>query len=488
VNPGVPDFEQRLSAFQTQLDPLQHVPTGNVPTEEQRLALLTEECAEIVRRWALTSERHARAVTRFEAHLTEWNDAGTRLQQDAAQRIEQLENVIQHEWSELKQLHGEPVRQLSEHATSLTQVCIATANAAQQGFERSEARLAAIEGELNRRLGDLTREVHAVVAELRAAQESSLVRLPAPTPQAWPLEGVTRLHHQLRTEDGTSFTSAVEARPLTTRAPHTPQPEPVAGLLPEAALALKERIDSLERAMSERAQSEQARSEQVRSAQARFEQALTNRDVSSKAAPEAASPARRLALAGIAGVVVVGAILAVLAGQVREANARAERAEQAQVKASADAARQFETARQEFTRAQAEANVRAERAQTTTEVLASPDLVKFNLVGRRALTGLSALVSWSATRGVVFSGSQLPPAPAGSTYQLWLLTRSGAVSAGTFSPDASGAVTLAVRPPAGPRPVIGSLVTIETSEGRTSPIGQVAFARPFVPPAPETVQ
>lgn len=469
MNPGVPDFEQRLSAFQTQLEPLQHTPTGTVPATEQRLALLTEECAEIVRRWALTSERHARAVTRFEAHLTEWNDAGSRLQQDAAQRIEQLEKVIQHEWRELKQLHEDPVRQLSEHATSLTQVCIATANAAQQGFERSEARLAAIEGELNRRLGDLTREVHAVVAELRIAQESSLARLPAPTPQAWPLEGVTRLHQQLRTEEGTTVPNAVETRPVTAPVP-LPQPVPVAGLLPEAATALNERIDSLERALSERATSERA---------------LSARDISAR--PTTGTPSRswRLAAAGVAGVVVVGAILAVLADQIREANARAERAEQAQVKATADATRQFEAARQEFTRAQAEANVRAERAQTTTEVLASPDLVKFNLVGRRALTGLSALVSWSATRGVVFSGSQLPPAPAGSTYQLWLLTRSGAVSAGTFAPDGSGAVTLAARPPAGPRPVIGSLVTIETSDGRTSPIGEVAFARPFVAPAPE---
>ena len=455
VNPGVPDFEQRLSSFQTQLDPLPHVPTGNVPPAEQRLALLTEECAEIVRRWALTSERHARAVTRFEAHLTEWNDAGARLQQDAAQRIEQLEKVIQHEWSELKQLHEDPVRQLSEHATSLTQVCIATANAAQQGFERSEARLAAIEGELNRRLGDLTREVHAVVAELRTAQETSLARLPAPPQQAWPLEGVTRLHQQLRTEDGTTAPIAIEAIAATAPAPSSPASASVAGLLPQAASALNERIESLERALSDR-------------------------DTSIKAAPERTSRSWRLALAGLAAVVVLGAVLAILAGQVREATARAERAEQAQVKATAEATRQFDAARQEFTRAQAEADVRAERAQITSEVLASPDLVRFNLTGRRALTGLSALVSWSSARGVVFSGSQLPPAPSGSTYQLWLLTRSGAVSAGTFTPDASGSVTVATRPPAGPRPVIGSLVTIEASDGRTTPIGAVAFARPFV--------
>ena len=213
---------------------------------------------------------------------------------------------------------------------------------------------------------------------------------------------------------------------------------------------------------------------------------MSDRETSIKATTERTSRSWRLAVAGMAGVVVVGAILAILAGQVREATARAERAEQAQVKATAEAARQFDAARQEFTRAQAEANARAELAQITTEVLASQDLVRFNLTGRRALTGLPALVSWSAARGVVFSGSQLRPAPAGSTYQLWLLTRSGAVSAGTFTPDPAGDVTLAARPPAGPRPVFGALVTIESSDGRTSPIGEVAFARPFIaaPPAP----
>ena len=83
VNPGVPDFEQRLSSLQTSMERLEHGPVGDAASAEQRLAELTDECAEIVRRWALTSERHARAVTRFEAHLTEWNDAGARLQVDA---------------------------------------------------------------------------------------------------------------------------------------------------------------------------------------------------------------------------------------------------------------------------------------------------------------------------------------------------------------------------------------------------------------------
>ena len=175
---------------------------GDYSPAEQQLAHLTDQCAEIVRRWGATSERHARAVSRFETHLTEWNEAGTRLQEDASQRIKEMEKVIQQEWGELRDLQDGPVRQLHEHATSLTQVCIATATAAQQNFERSEARLAAIEHEFNRRMTELTREIQAVVAELRALHQSPAGQLAAAAP-AWPLEGVTRLHSQLRQSDAT---------------------------------------------------------------------------------------------------------------------------------------------------------------------------------------------------------------------------------------------------------------------------------------------
>jgi hypothetical protein len=443
VNPGVPDFEQHLSSVQTSLEDL---PTGGTLTTEQRLALLTEECAEIVRRWALTSERHARAVTRFEAHLSEWNDAGTRLQQDAAQRIEHLEKLIQQEWSDLKQLHEDPVRQLNEHATSLTQVCIATANAAQQGFERSEARLAAIEGELSRRLTDLTREVHAVVAELRVGHESA-PRLPAST-QAWPLEGVTRLHHQLRTSDG-------EAAPTDDMKALAPAAPVVAGLLPEAASALTERIDSLERA-------------------------LTERESTLKDTTERSSRSWRLALSAFAFVAVIGVVTAFrLTGDIRAATQRAERAEQAQVVATADAKKQLDEVSRNAAQQIADAASRAAQAQLVSEVLAAPDLVQFNLLGRGALTGLSALVRWSGSRGVVFSGSLLPAPPPGSTYQLWLLSRAGATSAGTFSANATGTATFAAAVPAAPRPIIGAMVTTEPIGGRSTPGGVPVMFRSF---------
>jgi hypothetical protein len=335
----------------------------------------------------------------------------------------------------------------------LTQVCIATANAAQQGFERSEARLAAIETELNRRLGELTREVHSVVAELKAGSDP-IGRLPAPT-RAWSLDGVTQLHHQLRTADGTA--TPEEPKAIASAAPA------VAGLLPEAAGALTTRVESLERA-------------------------LTERDSTLKDTTERSSRSLRLALSAAAFVLVIGALIAVnLNGDVRKATQRAEQAEQAQAAATEDAKKRINEVSRSAAEQIAEASKRAAQAQLVSEVLAAPDLARFTLEGRRALTGLSALVSWSPTRGVVFSGSLMPAPPAGSIYQLWLVTRAGATSAGTFTPDPSGSATVSTPVPPAVRGVVGAaMVTLEAEGGRTAPVGPVVFARPVVAPPAET--
>ena len=95
---------------------------------------------------------------------------------------------------------------------------------------------------------------------------------------------------------------------------------------------------------------------------------------------------------------------------------------------------------------------------------------------------------WSPSRGFVFSGSGVPPAAAGSTYKVWLLTRAGVVGAGIFEPDAAGTTTVAALPPALPRPVIGAFVTLEPKAGSETPSGTALLARaPAAPPA-ETIQ
>jgi hypothetical protein len=117
----------------------------------------------------------------------------------------------------------------------------------------------------------------------------------------------------------------------------------------------------------------------------------------------------------------------------------------------------IETARGRATR-----RARRAKAQVTSDVLAAPDLVRFNLTGGEGAARVSAQLLWSRSRGMVFSGSRLPAPPAGSTYQIWLLTSDSAVSAGTFAPDAAGRATAATdTPPNVPRPITGVRVTLE---------------------------
>jgi anti-sigma-K factor RskA len=72
----------------------------------------------------------------------------------------------------------------------------------------------------------------------------------------------------------------------------------------------------------------------------------------------------------------------------------------------------------------------------------------------------------------VFTASNLPVAPAGKTYQLWVLTAQPApISAGLFKPDASGRVDAVFETPVDLPQPIGMAVTIEQDGGVPSPTG-----------------
>ena len=64
-----------------------------------------------------------------------------------------------------------------------------------------------------------------------------------------------------------------------------------------------------------------------------------------------------------------------------------------------------------------------------SDILAAPDLVRFNLTGSGDAARVSAQALWSRSRGFVFSGSRLPRPPAGSAYQIWLTGTGRPVSA-----------------------------------------------------------
>ena len=114
----------------------------------------------------------------------------------------------------------------------------------------------------------------------------------------------------------------------------------------------------------------------------------------------------------------------------------------------------------------------ADAAHSQLAVLVAPDLLRIDLAGQPRAPQASARAFWSRSRGLVFTASNLPAAPAGKTYQLWVLTRQPApISAGLFKPDPSGRVDAMFETPSDLPQPIGMAVTIEQDGGVPSPTG-----------------
>ena len=85
-----------------------------------------------------------------------------------------------------------------------------------------------------------------------------------------------------------------------------------------------------------------------------------------------------------------------------------------------------------------ELQARFDQAQATTAVLAAPDLARIDLQGQPAAPDARARALWSRSRGLVFTAANLPPAPEGKAYQVWVVTAQAPISAGLLTPDTSG--------------------------------------------------
>jgi hypothetical protein len=459
VEPSTPDVQS--DTVHTSGNRSTTSPADEPSDASERFARLAERAADILERWSVAGERHERAVHQLESQLTEFEVARARLQRDTSQKMQDLERVVHHEWTALREVHEEPIRQLREQANSLTEVCIATAHSAQRGFDQAEARLAAIETDLQQRLAELRREVQTVVGELRIAAPQARIGTPA---SAWPLDGVTRLHQQLRggaEESGSTVTDAAVIAPPAdllpdpvTRpaspAPSAPRP---ASSVPTQLGEVSERLQALERALDEREAESREVAEQARRS----------------------SSTSRVALAGLAAVVVVAAAL--MLWMQSRVSSRVEAAQRQSQEAAAVAAQETAATREQAAQEIAAARELADRAQTLSAVLAAPDLVRFNLAAIDAGSAGSAQVLWSRTRGVVLSGSRMPAPPPGKTYQVWLLARGQALNAGTFEPDSTGSATLAAAAPATALPIISAVVSLEPSGGSQAPDGPPVLVR-----------
>lgn len=426
-----PDLEQRLSKLEAQLD---------------RFSLTLQQ-------WQQT-QKHLQPVESRLSHLIEQShDILGRLTTTEQQHVD----TMQHELSALRHLHEEPARQLREQAANLGEIC-AAATSSITGLERTESRFAALETDLHLRLTELTQGLQAAVVELRAVADHR----PAPPPdaaQAWPLEDVVRLHGDLRrSTHGRDTLPPTDGDAATQERDAAPRPRRE---LPEAAAALAERVESLEHAVD-------AGREQVAAVSGRSERQRLMWSV--------AFAILALAVVG-AGALALGLQRRVDA-RLTEAAAKVTAAQQQAEAAAQQANQRVAATRENADKKIADAEQTARNAQTVSDVLAAPDLVRFNVTSGATTPRAYAQMLWSRSRGLVFSGSRVPPAPAGTTYQAWLLTATEPVSAGLFVPDQAGRVMMVLQePPRVPRPVTGVAVTLEPTGGRPAPSGPTLLAR-----------
>jgi anti-sigma-K factor RskA len=112
-------------------------------------------------------------------------------------------------------------------------------------------------------------------------------------------------------------------------------------------------------------------------------------------------------------------------------------------------------------------------AQTAVAILTAPDVARVDLAGQQPVSpNASARAFWSRSRGMVFNASNLPPLPAGRTYQLWVVTAQAPISAGLLTPDDRGSVSETFHTPSDiPQPV-AMAVTIEPAGGVPAPTGE----------------
>ena len=287
--------------------------------------------------------------------------------------------------------------------------------------------------------------MQAVLVEIRQLSASSPRQLGNDAP-AWPLEDVTRLHQQLR--ETTSGARALAPAPMVSS--------------PQLSLTGSAPIETDHH--DARPDGEWL--------------------VPPEATPARSRPfPRRVGIAIAAVLIVVGGLLVWrLQHDLRAATARAEQS-QAESRAAAETATRQAAQRQDAAARQlVAAQDLAARAQTIGDVLAASDLVRYTLASPGGLQRATGQVLWSRSRGFVFSASGLTAPPPGATYQVWMLVRGGALSAGTFEPDAAGRATLTTTPNI-PRPVIGAIVTAERKGGAETPVGDLVLTR-LPAPAP----
>ncbi len=112
-------------------------------------------------------------------------------------------------------------------------------------------------------------------------------------------------------------------------------------------------------------------------------------------------------------------------------------------------------------------------AERRVAVLASPDAQEIALGNQATAPDARARVFWSATEGVVFTASGMPPLAPGRSYHLWLVPDATPVSGGELPLDEIGRIAALVTLPEGVTEPVPMAVTVEPAGGVETPTGTV---------------
>jgi len=115
---------------------------------------------------------------------------------------------------------------------------------------------------------------------------------------------------------------------------------------------------------------------------------------------------------------------------------------------------------------------RFDQEQSAAAVLAAPDLARIDLQGQPVAPDARARALWSRSRGLVFTAANLPPAPPGKAYQVWVVTAQMPISAGLLTTDPTGGGSQYYVTPPDIAPPVAVAVTLEPSGGVPSPTGE----------------
>ncbi len=463
--PSAGDSERKLDQLDNTLEHLGRL-CGRLEQAEQRFKQMTDECGRVLNGLVSVDHLHVSTIATLNDRLGDWCSIERKLLEESARRIERFERGVEREWTALRQLHEEPIVDLREQADKLRLACLDAARLVRERLDAADHGYLLQTANLERRLSEWSERVLQAAAA-RASGDGgrdagTSIGIGAPgAVDPWPLDGVAQLHQELRVRSPaprprfvpTTVDGEQDEQPA---AVSTDSPSDAAGNPAEVAATQLAVIDNLAppAAVSEPAPTPTEPSPPP--------QSLPSSTLGHAWIPWAA-------LGAIIGIVAFISIIYIGRMQHRldDLESRAQEAVRQQ-KAAEHAA--VEDARR------AEAQRAAERAGRMVDILAAPDLRRFDLVGVGSGQGAYGQVLWSRSRGMAVTAVGLPT-PAGKVYRVWVSEKTQAAAAGVLTSDGSTTASLILPGPLTlPRP-LGIAVTLENDGAEGRPAGPTYLTR-----------